>query len=54
MCGLGGTIVEVDPATGRAVGIRRLLLREDDVERLEMLSTLGATGRHAGRTWRSQ
>jgi metallophosphoesterase (TIGR00282 family) len=35
---LGGTIVEVDPVTGRAVGIRRLLLREDDVERLETLS----------------
>jgi hypothetical protein len=34
---LGGTIVEVDPATGRALGIRRLLLRENDVERLELL-----------------
>jgi hypothetical protein len=35
---LGGTIVEVDAATGKAVGIRRLVLREDDAQRLEVLS----------------
>jgi len=35
---LGGTIVEVDPTTGKALGIRRLVLREDDAERLATVS----------------
>lgn len=34
---LGGTVVEVDPATGRALSIRRLQLRESDLPRLERL-----------------
>jgi 2',3'-cyclic-nucleotide 2'-phosphodiesterase len=35
---LGGTIVEADPATGTALSIRRLVLREEDAERLAQLS----------------
>ncbi len=31
---LSGTIVEVDEHTGRATGVRRLCLRQDDVQRL--------------------
>ena len=34
---LGGTIVEVDPSTGRARGIRRVWLTENDAARLETL-----------------
>jgi metallophosphoesterase (TIGR00282 family) len=31
---LNGTLVDVDPATGRALAIRRLCVRQDEVERL--------------------
>lgn len=34
---LGGTVVEVDPRTGRATGIRRLQITEQDLPRLESL-----------------
>ncbi len=31
---LSGTIVELDPATGRATGVRRLMVRQEEAERL--------------------
>ncbi|MHB0955938.1 MAG: TIGR00282 family metallophosphoesterase [Pirellulaceae bacterium] len=34
---LGGTLVEIDPVSGRALGIRRILLTENDTARLETL-----------------
>ena len=41
---LGATLVTVDPATGKATDIRRIVVREDEAERLEALgvSTLAA------------
>lgn len=35
---LGGTIVQVDPATGKALAIRRVVVREQDADRLEQLA----------------
>jgi hypothetical protein len=32
---LGGTIVQIDPSSGKATGIRRLLVRESETEQLE-------------------
>jgi metallophosphoesterase (TIGR00282 family) len=34
---LCGSIVEVDPATGKAIGIRRIVVREDEVASLKLL-----------------
>jgi 2',3'-cyclic-nucleotide 2'-phosphodiesterase len=38
---LSGTIVEVDPATGRATAIRRLVVRDSEIESLEIKPTAG-------------